>query len=68
MLPWNRRVEPFGEPVVDRREKITGFGVLALIGPEAGEAGSCLTDLASCRPAVGNHFEYSGFGSMEERP
>jgi hypothetical protein len=27
------------EPVVDRREKIAGFGALALISPEAGEAG-----------------------------
>jgi hypothetical protein len=35
----NRRVETFGEPTVDRREKITGFGALALITPEAGEAG-----------------------------
>jgi hypothetical protein len=34
----HRRVETFGEPAVDRREKITGFGALALITPEAGEA------------------------------
>src|SRR5262245_52728391 len=30
--------KPFGEPAVDRREKITGFGALALITPEPGEA------------------------------
>jgi hypothetical protein len=34
----DRRVEPFGEPAVDRREKITGFGALALVAPEAGKA------------------------------
>jgi hypothetical protein len=31
------RVEAFGEPVVDRREQIMGFGALALIAPEEGE-------------------------------
>src|SRR5215467_12147055 len=35
----DRRVEAFGEPAVDWREEITGFGALALITPEAGEAG-----------------------------
>src|ERR1700730_6571111 len=35
--PENRRVEPFGEPVVDGREKITGFSALTLIAPEACE-------------------------------
>jgi hypothetical protein len=30
--------KPFSEPAADRREKITGFGALALITPEAGEA------------------------------
>src|SRR5215467_6848445 len=33
------RVETHGEPAVDRREKIAGFGALALVAPEAGEAG-----------------------------
>jgi hypothetical protein len=28
------RVQPFGEPAVDRREKITGFRALALVAPE----------------------------------
>src|SRR5262249_21695323 len=32
------RVEAFGEPVVDRREEITGFGALPLVAPEAGKA------------------------------
>src|SRR4029077_9412864 len=36
----DRRVEPFGEPTVDRCEEITGFGALALVAPEAGEASS----------------------------
>jgi hypothetical protein len=30
------RVEALGEPAVDRREEITGFGALALIAPESG--------------------------------
>src|ERR1700730_4062263 len=33
------RVKPFGEPVVDRREEVTGFGTIALIAPEAGKGG-----------------------------
>jgi len=36
ILP-DRRVEGFGESTVDWREESTGFGVLALIMPEAGE-------------------------------
>jgi hypothetical protein len=35
----DRRVEAFGEPVVDRREEIASLGALALVAPEAGEAG-----------------------------
>jgi hypothetical protein len=31
----HRRVEAFGEPVVDWREEITGFGAFALVTPEA---------------------------------
>ena len=31
------RIKTFGEPVVDRREEITGFGTPALIAPEAGQ-------------------------------
>jgi len=37
-FPQIRRVEPFGEPAVDRREKVSGFGALALALPQAGEA------------------------------
>ena len=33
------RVETFGEPAVDRSEKITRLIPLALLAPEAGEAG-----------------------------
>jgi hypothetical protein len=33
----DRRVETFGEPAIDGREEIAGFGALALITPEAGE-------------------------------
>ena len=32
------RVEAFGEPAVDRREEIAGFGAPALVAPEPGEA------------------------------
>src|SRR5437870_4194248 len=32
------RVEAFGEPAVDRGEKIAGFGVTALVAAEPGEA------------------------------
>jgi putative tryptophan/tyrosine transport system substrate-binding protein len=35
----DRRVKTFSEPTVDRHEEITGFGALALITPEACEAG-----------------------------
>src|SRR2546423_14382461 len=35
-----RRVEPFGEPAVDRGEKVAGFGAAALVAAEAGEAHS----------------------------
>ena len=34
-----RRVEPLGEPIVYGREQVSGFGALALIAPQAGEAG-----------------------------
>src|SRR5262249_62097490 len=34
-----RRLEALGEPAVDGREEITGFDALALIAPEAVEAG-----------------------------
>jgi hypothetical protein len=34
----DRRVEPFGEPSVDRREEIARFGVFALVAPQTGEA------------------------------
>src|SRR3979411_2751784 len=39
-----RRVEPFGEPVVDGSEKITGFSALALIAPEPCQV-ECRTQL-----------------------
>src|SRR5437764_3463100 len=32
------RVEAFGEPAVDRREKVAGFGVAALVAAEVGKA------------------------------
>jgi len=35
----DRSVEAFGEPAVDRRKQVAGFGALALIAPQAGEAG-----------------------------
>src|SRR5258708_31504989 len=34
-----RCVEAFGEPAADRREEVAGFVALALVAPEAGEAG-----------------------------
>ncbi len=34
------RVETFGEPAVDRREEVAGFGVAALVAAEPGEARS----------------------------
>ena len=34
-----RRVETLGKPAVDRREEVAGFVALALVAPEAGEAG-----------------------------
>jgi hypothetical protein len=38
-LLQDRSAEAFGEPAVDRCEKVTGFGVLAFVAPETGEAG-----------------------------
>jgi hypothetical protein len=32
-------VEALGEPVVDRREEVVGFGTAALVAPEPGKAG-----------------------------
>src|SRR5467141_3485871 len=34
-----RRVETLGKPAVDRREEVAGFVALALVAPEADEAG-----------------------------
>src|SRR5262249_23547787 len=34
-----RRVNSLGEPAVDRREEVTGFGALALLAPQARKAG-----------------------------
>ena len=34
-----RRIEAFGEPIVDRTEQITGFCAFALVAPESGKAG-----------------------------
>ena len=31
-------VDPLGEPAVDRREQLAGFGVAALVAAEPGEA------------------------------
>jgi hypothetical protein len=36
------RVEAVGEPAIDGREEIAGFGALALVAPETGEAGARL--------------------------
>ena len=36
----HRRVEAFGEPVMDRRQQIVSFGALALVTPEPGAASS----------------------------
>ena len=38
-LLQDRSVEAFGEPAVNWREESTGVGALALVAPEAGEAG-----------------------------
>ncbi len=32
------RVEPLGEPIMDRRKEIAGFGALALVTPKPGKA------------------------------
>jgi len=32
------RIEAFGEPFINWREKVAGFNVLALVTPEAGKA------------------------------
>ena len=39
--PWPpevRRIKPLGEPAVDRRQQVVGFGTLALLLPQATEA------------------------------
>jgi hypothetical protein len=35
----NPRIDTFGEPAVDGRERVAILGALALIAPETGEAG-----------------------------
>src|SRR5262245_61569843 len=42
------RVEAFGKPAIDRREQIAGVAALALVAPEAGEAG-CSAHLEKAR-------------------
>jgi hypothetical protein len=43
-------VEAFGEPAVDRREKIAAFGVAALVAAKPGEArGGALRLFQRCR-------------------
>ena len=37
-----RRAKPFGEPAVDRREKITRFIASQLFAPELGQTDRCL--------------------------
>jgi len=32
------RIEPLGEPAVDRREELVGFAAAATVKPQAGEA------------------------------
>src|SRR5262245_30721302 len=43
-----RQVKAFGEPVVDRDDEVTSFGVLALIAPRTRE-GNCGTQLQRLR-------------------
>ena len=49
-----RRIETFGEPIVDRTEQITGFRALALVAPEPGEAGRCPQLEELCALPLGN--------------
>src|SRR4029077_11364346 len=37
--PQDRRVEAFGEPAIRQREEVTSFHALALVAPQASEAG-----------------------------
>jgi hypothetical protein len=55
----NRRVETLGEPAIDWRERVTRLSALALVSPEAGEAGggaqfecSCTLMSRDCRSAM----------------
>src|SRR3982074_2634175 len=48
--------EPFGEPFINRCEKITCFGALALIGPESGET-HCRAQLKQARPLHASQLE-----------
>src|ERR1700730_480895 len=51
-------VEAFGEPAVDRREKIAGFGAAALVAAEPGEAhgGAQLPELRFLLPGDAQGF------------
>ncbi len=49
-----RRIETFGEPIVDRTEQITGLRALALVAPEPGEAGRCSQLEELCALPLGN--------------
>jgi hypothetical protein len=58
----DRRVETFGEPVVDRREEITGFGALALVAPEASEleGGTQLPEFGTLPPCYCKRIAIAG--------
>ena len=49
-----RRIETFGEPIVDRIEQITAFRAFALVTPEPGEADRCPQLQELCALPLGN--------------
>ena len=56
-----RRGEAFGEPVVNRREQVVGFGMAAQVAPQPGEAGrgTHFQSLACCSRAMLRALRYS---------
>ena len=61
----DRRIGAFSEPIVDRTEQGAGFSVLALVAPEAGEAGRCpqLKRLRTLPPGNGKCLTIALFGT-----
>src|ERR1700720_793522 len=60
-------VEAFGEPAVDRREEVAGFGAPTLVSAEPGEAhgGAQFPELGLLHPGDAQGFAILCFGGLD---